>query len=277
MASSGGQPRCPRCSAAYSPEHRFCGACGFEFTAAPAVPQAETRPAPEPERRPPREMDRLAGAPYDLSTNAGAPAADQLAGAVPYYIPPNRIILLTVLSAGMYLFYWMYVTWRHYRDHTGQVAYPVFHALTLMVPVYQYFRLHAHMRAYQELMEARGVPSTLSPARSVAVYFGVFLLGMASIMMPSEAPLTLSQQAAYVTITVFQSTFLAWMMWRAQTNLNRLWQHDLGTRLGGMPVGVVEIVITLVGFVFGWGMLAIIVIDPTLIPTEISPESAVGP
>ena len=30
-----------------------------------------------------------------------------------------------------YLFYWFYLTWRQYRDHTGDTAYPVWHALTL--------------------------------------------------------------------------------------------------------------------------------------------------
>ena len=118
------------------------------------------------------------------------PQAGERDDALPYYIPPTRVVLLTLLSAGLYIFYWMYVTWRHYREHTGDIAYPIFHALTLLVPVYNFFRLHAHIRVYQELMEARGVPTTLNPVRAVMMYFGVFLLGMVYIMLPAEVPIT---------------------------------------------------------------------------------------
>jgi hypothetical protein len=188
--------------------------------------------------------------------------------AFPYYISPGRVVALTLLSSGLYIFYWMYVTWRQYRDHTGEVAYPVMHALTLMVPVYQFFRLHAHIRVYQELMETRGVPTTLNPLRAVLVYFGVVLLGMASIMMPTEAPITLARQAAYVVVTLGQASLLAWIMWQAQTNINRLWQHRLGMRLGWMRLGLAELALVAVGFLLGWGMLLVIFVDPSLLTPD---------
>ena len=275
MAASGDSLTCHLCGALHAPEHRFCGSCGAAIQPAGSsmAPEdaASQRAAPPPAadyRRPSDELDRLAGVPRDSTPGPGSYASRELDDAIPYYIPPNRIALLTVLSAGMYLFYWMYITWRHYRDHTGETAYPVFHALSLMVPVYQLFRMHAHMRAFQELMETRGVPSTLSPLRAVLIYLGVILLGMVSIMIPSEAPLTFSQQAAYVAIVVSQSTLLAWMLWRAQTNFNRLWQHRLGPRLGWMPPNPVEVVVTILGFIFGWGMLAVILIDPMLLQVD---------
>ena len=269
MTTPGEALTCHRCGAQCAPEHRFCGSCGAEVRAGD-IPEAPAEPParPQPAMRASEEMDRLAGAPYDPSPHTGAVPAEQLDNALPYYIPPNRIALLTVLSAGLYIFYWMYITWRHYRDHTGETAYPIFHALSLMVPVYQLFRLHAHMRVFQEMMESRGVPSTLSPLRAVLIYFGVILLGMVSIMIPSEAPLTLSQQAAYVVIIVSQSALLAWMLWRAQTNFNRLWQHRLGMRLGWMPLNPAEVAVAILGFIFGWGMLAVILIDPTLLPAD---------
>ncbi len=275
MAASNDSLTCQLCGAQYAPEHRFCGVCGAEVQPAAPTPVVAEPPisptppspaAPDPARS--RELDRLAGAPYDPGLRRETAPTGELDDTLPYYIPPNRIALLTVLSAGLYVFYWMYITWRHYRDHTGEPAYPVFHALSLMVPVYQLFRMHAHMRVFQELMETRGVPSTLSPLRSVLIYLGVILLGMVSIMIPSEAPLTLSQQAAYVVIIVSQSSLLAWMLWRAQTNFNRLWQHRLGMRLGWMPINTAEVAVTILGFVFGWGMLAVILIDPTLLPAD---------
>ncbi len=271
MASSGDLLSCPRCGAQYAPEHRFCGSCGAEV--GPADPVQPVRPAPsppgpEPVTRRSEDLDRLAGAPYDPSADVGAARARDLDNAVPYFIPTNRVVLLTVLSSGLYVFYWMYVTWRQYRDYTGEVAYPFFHALCLAVPIYNLFRLHAHMRVYQEMMDVRGVPSTLSPMRAVLIYLGVVLLGLVSFMLPAEGALTPSQQGAFVVINIGQTVLLAWMMWHAQTNFNRLWQHYLGARLGSTPLAPAEVAITILGCVFGWGMLAVILIDPTLLPAD---------
>ena len=274
MTTSGDTSICPRCGASHAPEHRFCGVCGAELHPAPAAPAATA------------EIDRLAGAPYapgrDAPATGSAPIAPEPAyaaprdDAFPYYIPPGRIIALTVLSSGLYIFYWMFATWRQYREHTGAIAFPVMHALSLLVPIYQFFRLHAHMRVYQELMEQRGVPTTLGPARIVLIYFGVVLLGMVSFILPAEGPLTTSQQAAYIAINVGQVTLLSWILWHAQTNINRFWQHRLGIRLGWMPLSFAEIAVVAVGLILGWGMLAIILIDPSLLNVGVEVPDGTG-
>lgn len=89
-------------------------------------------------------------------------------------ISTRRIALLTVLSGGLYIFYWHYITWKQYHDHfrADDNAYPVWHALALLVPVYGAFRTRAHMRAYKEAMLQRGVASTIAPwAAVVAMAF----------------------------------------------------------------------------------------------------------
>lgn len=98
------------------------------------------------------------------------------AGDVPLrnLISTRRIALLTVLSGGLYIFYWFYITWKQYHDHfkADDNAYPVWHALALLVPVYGAFRTHAHMRAYRDAMLGRGVASTIAPwAAAVAMAF----------------------------------------------------------------------------------------------------------
>ena len=274
MTTSGDTSICPQCGAGHAPEHRFCGVCGAELHPAPTAPATAA------------EIDRLAGAPYapgrDAPAAGSAPIAPEPAytaprdDAFPYYIPPGRIIALTVLSSGLYIFYWMFATWRQYREHTGAIAFPVMHALSLLVPIYQFFRLHAHMRVYQELMEQRGVPTTLGPARIVLIYFGVVLLGMVSFILPAEGPLTTSQQAAYIAINVGQVTLLSWILWHAQTNINRFWQHRLGIRLGWMPLSFAEIAVVAVGLILGWGMLAIILIDPSLLNVGVEVPDGTG-
>ena len=263
---------CHRCGASYAPEHRFCGSCGAEVragepTTPAAVPALEPPPQPQPVSQVSEEMNRLAGAPYDPSPHTDAAPAGQLDDTLRYYIPPNRIVLLTALSAGLYVFYWMYLTWRHYRDHTGETAYPIFHALSLMLPVYQFFRLHAHMRVYQELMEARGVPSTLSPLRAVGIYFGVVMLEMIAFRLVAEPTLTGPQQVAFFAINLVQVAVLAWLVAHAQGNLNRYWQHRIGARLGLTELSIVEIALVILGLL-EWGLLLIILIDPTLLPSD---------
>lgn len=51
-------------------------------------------------------------------------------------ISMRRILFMTIASYGLYLVYWFYVTWKQYKDNTGERAYPVWHALTLLIPIY---------------------------------------------------------------------------------------------------------------------------------------------
>ena len=86
--------------------------------------------------------------------------------AAPYgnHISAPRIFVLSVVSFGLYLFYWLYRTWEQYRQHTGANVYPVWHALAMLVPVYGWFRFYAHCKAYRDLMEERGVAHNLRMA-----------------------------------------------------------------------------------------------------------------
>ena len=54
---------------------------------------------------------------------------------LPNYLSQNRILVMAVLSFGLYLLYWFYLTWKQYRDQTSQEAFPVWHALSLLVPI----------------------------------------------------------------------------------------------------------------------------------------------
>lgn len=81
-----------------------------------------------------------------------------------YHLSTPRIFALSLISFGLYLFYWVYRTWDQYREHTGANVYPVWHALAMLVPVYGWFRFYAHCKAYRDLMEERGVPHDLKMA-----------------------------------------------------------------------------------------------------------------
>ena len=276
MAASGDHPlSCPRCGAARAPEHRFCGVCGAALAPAPPTPSAARAADDDPARRALADANARAGAPPPYSepggprpgNAAGAPYAAPRAGAeLYYYISPNRIVLMTFLTAGLYLFYWMYLTWRQYRDHTGEVAYPVWHALALAAPIYQFFRLHAHIRVYQELMQAWDVPNTLRPMRAVGIFLSAWLLNLAGLQLGLSGSLTPTQQVLYFGVNLAPVGLMAWLMAEAQGNLNRYWQRRLGERLGRAGVSSVEVILALVGVV-QWGlMLMILLVDPSALP-----------
>ena len=134
----------------------FCSNCGQEYHHGDFCKNCGARIAPEP-----------------------FPAGENSSGETPelsYHISPRRVILMTILSYGLYLFYWFYLTWKQYRDHTGGEAYPVWHALTLLVPIYGLFRTHAHMRSFSELMIQANMSCSINAGLAVLVIIVIMVL-----------------------------------------------------------------------------------------------------
>ena len=150
-------PFCPNCGTESEATQQFCRHCGASLAAATAGMQTV---GPDPM----------------LGTG------DRI---LPNYISPTRLLVMFALTGGLYLFYWLYLTWKQYRDHTGQEVFPVWHALTQLVPIYKWFRFHAHVRVYKDLMINSGLPSSLSPFWAVVVLIiasSLFLLGIPTAM-----------------------------------------------------------------------------------------------
>ncbi len=169
---------------------------------------------------------------------------------LPLLISPARIVVMCILSFGFYTLYWFYKTWRHYKEHTGARAYPVWHGLSLLVPVYGAFRAHAHMRSFAERATALGVPTRLSPDYALGVVLsGTFGVPMLLLIKPGIALIAGFIIAGFVA--------LVWMMLQAQSGINTYWQHVWGGRLKSAPVGAGEILLMISGpLIWGFLMLA---------------------
>lgn len=164
----------------------------------------------------------------------------------------ERIILMSVLSLGFYVLYWMYLTWKQYQDHTGRPAYPVWHALTLCVPVYGWFRFYAHVKDYRDLMEPQDVENNLRirVIMGVAVFITILCLFGGDV-----TPATMMFSLVRTATTIF---VLYWI----QSNINRYWEI-LGHRYGEdyavsrrpARIGKGEIVIGTIGAI--WWLLVI--------------------
>ncbi len=172
------------------------------------------------------------GTPITGRTQSGEP--------VPYLISTTRIIILNILSLGLYTIYWLYKTWQQYRDHTGEQAFPVWHGLTALVPVYGSFRAHAHLRIFGELAAAAGLALAFAPGLAfAAVVFGWLRWFVAAGSAASYALLAISIIAQLV------------MMLHAQPRITAYWLHTYGGRVVSMGVGKGEIILVIVG-IFGW-------------------------
>ena len=280
MTNAGGASSCPHCGARYDAAHRFCGTCGQSL---PGGARDAAPPPRRPENAPPAhpsadaELNRLAGPRYSaddrLAPSRSPYPAQATDNAAPYYIPPSRIILLSVLTAGLYFVYWTYLTWRHYRDYTGETAFPVWHALCMLVPVYQFFRLHAHMRVYQELMLQRGLPTTLNPLLAVLLLVSAMILGWTAYLLSTAPEMTDLHRLGYFGCNVADVGLLAWIVWRAQNNLNRFWRHQVGTRLAFAPPTIFEGVLVVIGLIL-WGLWLVTLFYPELVP--VPPADAPG-
>ncbi len=196
-------PFCSNCGTESEANERFCRHCGASLAASVAGRQT-VEPAPVPETA---------------------------VRVLPNYLSPTRILVMAVLSYGLYLFYWFYLTWKQYRDHTGEDAFPVWHALTLLVPIYGFFRTHAHVRTFKELMKNSGVASTLSPGWAVGLVALTGLLDGISFNVSggfiSLQEISRGTSLAVALLDALSITVVVGLLLQLQGNLNRYW--------GGLP------------------------------------------
>ena len=210
-------PFCPNCGREYQPYANFCRACGAA----------------------------LSDHPVDL-TPVGPPLE------LPYHLSLNRVLLMTVLSYGLYLFYWFYLTWKQYRDYTGDDAYPIWHALTLFVPIYGLFRTHAHAWTYLDLMRDAGVPSSIKAWLVVSLMIISNILFWTSLRMEFSVDALAQDTAigiAFIdTIAIGLSLVI---LLHLQSNISRYWDSRPNVRVTSARIGVGEVIFAIIG-AFAW-------------------------
>jgi len=180
-----------------------------------------------------------------------------------YHISFQRICLMTVLSYGLYLFYWFYLTWKQYRDRTGHEAYPVWHALSVAVPIYGLFRTHFHMRSFKELMVNDHVSSTIGIGWVVALVLVSLVLNSASVILAGGLPglvqVTRQTSAVGAIFGVISVAIACGLLLHVQSNLSRYWSSLSDTRLIGQRVDTSEVVLAVLGTLTWFSVFASLV------------------
>ena len=172
-----------------------------------------------------------------------------------YRISIARIIFLSIASFGLYWFYWMYRTWKQYRDQTGATAYPVWHVLTQFVPIYGYFRFYAHVKAYKNLMEARGIESSLNLAAIMVIWIiAKVAIDREFIFVGLGADLIAEYRLILNIISLIALTVMMAVLCWIQTNINRYWASVDSALAARARIGKGEILVVVVGILVWIGL-----------------------
>ena len=225
---------CTHCGLEYQQPANFCNRCGR------ALPGAAVRAAVEES-----PVAAVRAAVEERAVAAATPSLE-----LPYYLSLNRIFFMTALTFGFYLFYWFYLTWQQYRDYTGKEAYPVWHALTLLVPLYNLFRTYAHACAYRDLMRDAGIPGSIKAWLAVVLALIAWILAVAAFRDPfSPLALTRGGAVGIVLVDTIAIAAVIVLLVHLRSNLNGYWQSRPNWRVSSAPVGFGEIIFGIVGAV----------------------------
>ena len=227
-------PSCPYCAHQVESNHIFCGGCGK------ALP-AESTADPE---------EALTGQPPRT---------------LAYRISPTRILVMTFLSDGLYLFYWFYITWQQYRDHTGNQVFPMWHTLSLMIPIYGLFRTHAHMRSFKALMQDAGVFCSIAVGWAVVLVLISTALDNASLRVNGGffnfGEVSFGAALISALLDLASIAVVLGLLLHVQQNLNRYWASLDNVTLVDLNVGAGEVILAVVG-VLTWIITLISIISP---------------
>ncbi|MFQ5934525.1 MAG: hypothetical protein ACE5KI_07780, partial [Dehalococcoidia bacterium] len=147
------------------------------------------------------------------------------------------------LSFGLYFFYWTYLTWAQLKNETGGNYYPVWHTLSLFVPIYGLFRFYRHLRVIVDLCKRSGVITNLSPWVCVLM---IILGGVLDFIGGSSTSVVVALVMSAISLTLI-TTLLLW----AQSALNAYWAQSKGAGLRETRVRAGEIALGLIGII-GW-------------------------
>ena len=179
----------------------------------------------------------------DLGPTASLESGPETGANLRLTISTRRIILLSVLSGGLY---WFYLTWKQLEPETGEDHNPVWHALTLFVPFYNYFRIHRHVSAIKEAAVGAGVETSLDPGWAVTLAVVATALAGVSLAFDNVVAILVFSLMDIVLVT----TIAVW----AQGALNQYWIQAKGSGVGSAHIGIGGVVFVLLGLLTWVGL-----------------------
>ena len=245
------QAFCPNCEYDLSPGASFCANCGATIATYKYCRECGTRnPANA------RFCEQCRHTDFDSSRPVGAsegtlsgygPSQPETRGTtasdveLDILLSQQRVIILSVVSGGLYFFWWMYRSWALLQEETGEKHFPVWHALTQLVPAYSLYRLYDHVSLIYLLRSQLGTRTSLNPTVIVTIEaFSWLLLFVSFGVSPGVS----------ILITVIGTTIATVIVAWSQEALNEYWRYSRGEDVEEAAVGVGEVLLTILGAIF---------------------------
>jgi len=192
---------------------------------------------------------------------APLPIRAEILETLPFRISLTRVLFMSVLTAGAYLFYWSYRTWKQFRDHTNATAYPVWHALSLIVPIYGLFRFYAHMRSFNALMVREGLPNAIHAGWALFLFVIVEVIDLIAGKAIFFGDNTHETALLITKLYVMQMIITTWLLLYSQGQLNNYWSSLANVKLKDARIGIGEVIFAVLGLLF-WLDMSAPVFDP---------------
>jgi hypothetical protein len=232
---------CRFCSRDLPEGARFCQSCGARVEPQRVMP-SEVPSAPRWQAQAPTvggavagTLGRDYGAAVGVAQGEAAARDDEA-----LYIDPLHIIYMSIISAGLYSLYWLFLTWKQLQRETRENHHAVWHVLAVYVPIYGLFRTHKHVEVIRDLSLRAGRGTNLVPI----VFVFVFGIGTSLNLVASLTGVSL---LSALLVDVFGMAIdIALLLW-AQSDLNTYWLHSRRERLSETRLGVGEVIITGLG------------------------------
>ena len=87
-----------------------------------------------------------------------------------------RLVLLSVVTFGVYEIYWFYRTWKHMRDYEKKNISPGWRTAALSVPVYNIVLIYRQFKDIRDSAQEAGCPAFSSPGLQTFIFVMVSLL-----------------------------------------------------------------------------------------------------
>ena len=138
--------------------------------------------------------------------------------------------------------------------------------MSLGVPIYSFFRTHAHMRSFKELMVDAEVETTIRVGWVVALVLISSVLDGLSFGLTggfgNSSTVTRGTTVLSALLVIASVAIACGLLLHVQANLNRLWERVKGARQIDPGIGVDEVIPIVIGILAWLGTIASVVSSP---------------
>ena len=172
---------CPNCQTWNGAESLFCANCGARLDGQQAAGTALEASAY-------RSGPVAPAAAYRTDLRSSPPSMDYPDPAIRQR-PVWLVVLLSIVTLGFYPIVWLGINWSAMKGEVGDPGMsPWGHALAQFVPIYNWFRFHAHFALIQELLWRANAGRNISPGWSLAGWILLGFVGFAFTSSPAASP-----------------------------------------------------------------------------------------